>query len=224
MAKVAVIQTIAEVARVPEIWVSASMKKTISRWLQALTATPKARHGHDKTHRRAQTPHQKLPEKEPRKSKLEQDDVSVRKSEQLLLGDAALRSDATKPKKRRMLDIGVKIDYVILVPANNAEGQTGMGALEAVMNAPLGNITGILRAKASKYIGDEAGIQVTNVFQPVLGVGEYYTTVTTTTITTTMILKIAVASAPPRAALHIVVMFSVAFVSWLSNTISHRRS
>merc|ERR1711865_1100565 len=124
LANVAVVQTIAEVARVPGFWVTVSLKKTVSRWLQALAAPPKVRGGHDKTHRLAQTPHQKLPEKERRKSQVEQDDVSFRKSKQSVPDVAVPRSDVTKSKKRRMLEIGVKIDYVILVPANNAEGKT----------------------------------------------------------------------------------------------------
>jgi len=223
---VAVVQTIAEVARVPGFWVTVSLKKTVSRWLQALAAPPKVRGGHDKTHRLAQTPHQKLPEKERRKSQVEQDDASFRKSKQSVPDDAVPRSDVTKPKKRRMLEIGVKIDYVILVPANNAEGKTGMGALEAIMYAPLHNITGTLRAQSLIYIGDEAGIQVTNVFQPVMGVVEYVakvTTITTTTIITNKTyIKIATASAPSRAALHIVVVFSAAFASWVSLTKSRR--
>lgn len=122
------------------------------------------------------------------------------------------------PQVRRLISVGVKIEYLILIPANNREMITGMGALEAIMNTPLGNMSATLRRKSLQFIGAEAGIQVTNVYQPSLGVVEYFTTVTTTTTTScyNCTMKIATAAAPARPSLHMAVVFSAAVLFWVS--------
>jgi len=87
-------------------------------------------------------------------------------------------------KVRRLLTSSVQVDYVIVVPANNMERQTGMGALEAMMRQPLWNITKVVRFHVHSAIGTPAGIEVTARTQPSLGIMEHHTT-TTTTVTAT---------------------------------------
>jgi hypothetical protein len=116
--------------------------------------------------------------------------------------------------KRRLLNQGVMIDYTIVVPANNQERVTGMGALESIMRAPLTNITKVLRSRLIAAIGVDAGVSITGVAQPSLSVMPYETTTTTMEENTTMRV-IATASAPPRPSLHAVVALSAAACSWM---------
>jgi len=125
-----------------------------------------------------------------------------------------LKALSVLPKVRRLLNIGVKVEYSIIVPSDNREMMTGMEVLETLMRTPLKNFTEAFRSKAKAKVGDEAGIQVTNVYQPFLGVAPAPTTTTGLNTTTTMGYRVATARAPSQPALHAVVAFAALALSF----------
>jgi len=145
--------------------------------------------------------------------------ILVRVRRRWLLGldqNSSWRVDMRRGAKapRRLFNAGIKVDYTIVVPANNPEKRTGMGAVVALMNAPLGNITKTVRSRLVAAIGTNAGLSVTAVMQPELGVVPHDMT-TTTVYNTTSMRKIATARARPWASLNLVVAFLL-FSVWYS--------
>jgi len=113
--------------------------------------------------------------------------------------------------KRRLLGDSVEVHYTFIVPANNKERRTGMGALESIMGTSLGTITTIMRERVYDAIGTNAGITVIGRTQPSLGIVEHFTTTVTST-TTTSIRRLAVTgSSPARPFLHVVAIVATAY-------------
>lgn len=129
--------------------------------------------------------------------------------------DEVLSSEPTSipDRVRRLFNEGIKVDYTIIVPANNREKRTGMGALEALVNTPLTNITKTVRSRVLAAIGTEAGLTVTAVLQPTLGIMEHEVT-TTTFYNETTTRMIATAGAPARLSLHMVVTCVLMLFCW----------
>lgn len=121
-------------------------------------------------------------------------------------------------KARRLIKIVVSADYTIVVPANNPEGRTGMGCLEAIMTAPIGNVTGILRTKVTAAIGMDPGLKVVERTQPTLGVVDFadvaYMFTTTTIKRVINATRAVVTGAPPRPFLHVIVV-AAATLCWM---------
>jgi len=190
LVRIALGQALAETAFCPEAWVTVELQKTGSRWLQAIHSTYL--------------------------------DIENKVSEVLkgslrrLLGESPQHrrlAQGARAKPRR-LAWGVLVDYTIVVPANNPEQRTGMGALEAIMRAPLSDITLTMRTKVKDAIGTSADIEVTSRSQPSLGV--YGFVITTTTTTTSVNITIPRTSgAPGRPSLHTVVILGATTVCWI---------
>jgi len=153
MVNFAVTEALAELARIPERWITVILRKTPKRWLQALLS--------------------------------------------------GMRNNS-----RRLLKHGVSADYTMVVPAMNAERRTGAGAMIGIMNAPLENVTKVMRNKVMAAIGTNAGLECTGKTQPWFAVMEHFTTITTTVSFKIGAGKGLSSSALPRSSLHAVVTLS----------------
>jgi hypothetical protein len=184
---------VASVAEVPEAWVNVGLVRTVSRYLKAnvhYEATPC-------TDRMPVVGDHviKLDGRTLWSTVDASDDVWTLKAREVAIvaevddeGDFRLRNPLglesgwilrsycgyiAETQARRLLNIGVTMNYTIIVPANNREGIVGMDALEAIMTQDLGNFTMTLRYFVLEAIGQPADIQVTGRTQPILFVTDY---------------------------------------------------
>jgi len=122
-------------------------------------------------------------------------------------------------KARRLVTVSVKVNWYMIIPAENIEGISGMFALETLMSRPMDNVTRVFRYHALEEFGHEAGIQVTLVEQPMMSTVPWVPTLAPINITeneTRIGGKYATASSPRKPNLHSVVVVVMAMICWTS--------
>jgi len=113
--------------------------------------------------------------------------------------------------RRRLKKVSVQVDYAITVPSGNKEKKTGYACLDAIMAAPLSNISKVMRSRVYNAIRTTAGISVTSRTQPTLDVTEFVPTTTVTTVFRSNRTAVkTLANVASRCSLHVVTILSAA--------------